>query len=123
MLVRDTTRYLVGDTDPVRLNFLSGKAIPVVALPLAPRFSSYSLWRGGDRIESVAADGQNELRFPQAVAPGNYAVEGEGQREGEARRAGLFSVNLPPEECLLTRVPVRNVEALFGAGSVAALDV
>ena len=35
----------------------------------------------------------------------------------------MFSVNLPQEECLLTRVPAAEVEALFGEKSVTPLDV
>ncbi|MCC6418759.1 MAG: BatA domain-containing protein [Gemmataceae bacterium] len=118
VLANLTTGYLAGDTQPVRLNFLSGQESPVVPLPLAPRFKEYALWRGPDLLDTVAADETlNELRFPQAAAPGNYAVAGEG------KKTAFFSVNLTTEEALLTRVPVKDVEAVFGRGSVLPLDV
>jgi hypothetical protein len=51
------------------------------------------------------------------VAPGQYAVEGL-----DGKRTGMFSVNLPPEECLLARVPVQDIEALFGPGAVVPVE-
>jgi hypothetical protein len=117
-LVRYSGRYLAGDLQPVRMNFISGQTVPVVALPLAQRLSSYTLWRDGELVDTVAADAaQNDLRFPQALTPGNYAVK------GEERSFGAFSVNIAPEESLLTRVPVAEVESLFGEKSVAPLDL
>jgi hypothetical protein len=124
VLARYPMRYLAGDTDPVRLNFLSGQAAPVATLPPVLRFHSYTLWRGPDLIDTVTADASvSELRLPQAVAPGNYSVEGEGKREADAKRVVQFSVNLAPEECSLDRVPPREVEALFGQESVVPLDL
>jgi hypothetical protein len=117
-LLRYSARYLAGDLEPVRMNFLSGQTVPVVALPLAGRLNAYTLLRDGEVVDTVTAEADlNELRLPQALTPGNYGVEGAG------KGVGLFSVNLPPEECLLTRVPVADVEALFGKDSVAPLDL
>jgi hypothetical protein len=118
MLVHRSMLYVAGDTESVRLNFLGGQTVPTVRLPLAPRYNSYTLWRDAELIDTVSAERtQNELRFPQAVAPGNYAVE------GERERIAFFSVNAPPEESNLTRVPVEEVEGLFGTRAVVPLDV
>ncbi len=113
-----STSYLAGDTQPVQLNFLAGQSVPVIGLPLAPRSKTYTVSRPGAPGETVTAeDGQNDLRFPQAVVPGNYVVE------GDRAKTGFFSVNVAPEEGVLTRVPVSEVEGLFGAGAVVPLDV
>src|SRR5262249_30887346 len=53
----------------------------------------------------------------QAVQPGNYALEGDG------KRVAAFSVNMPQEETDLRRLPVAEVEALFGKGAVVPVDV
>jgi hypothetical protein len=113
-----STSYLAGDAEPVQLNFLSGQAAPVVALPLAQRSKDYDLWRNGQHIRPVTAEpGQNVLRLQQAHDPGNYEVVAKGQW------AGRFSVNLPQEEIVLDRLPAAEVESLFGLGSVVPVDV
>jgi len=117
-LVSYSAKYLAGDLQPVRMNFLSGQTVPIVPLPLAMRLNAYSLFRNGEFVKEMTAEAaQNELRLPEVVVPGNYAVK------GEDKHVGVFSVNLPQEECLLTRVPAAEVEALFGEKSVTPLDV
>jgi hypothetical protein len=119
-LAYQATSHLAGDTEPVQLNFVSGQTVPVVTLPLAQRLepTPYKLARaGGEGVEVTVEAGQNVLRLPQAIQPGNYVIEGEGQH------VAAFSVNLPQEETDLRRLPVAEVESLFGKGAVAPVDV
>jgi hypothetical protein len=117
-LALQATSHLAGDTEPVQLNFVSGQTVPVVTLPLAQRFKEYTVSGPGELRDAVPAEaGQNTLRLPQAVVPGNYAVHGEG------KRVASFSVNLPQEETVLQRLPVEAVESLFGKGAVVPVDV
>jgi len=112
-----STSYLAGDAEVARLNFLSGQTVPSVALPVAPRFASYTL-RGPDGVDTVAAsEGQNMLALPRATIPGHYVVEGL-----DGKLTAAYSVNLPPEECVLTRVPLQEIEALFGLDAVAPVE-
>jgi hypothetical protein len=107
------TSYLAGDAEAVRLNFVSGQGAPEVRLPLAARAQTYTL-QGPGILETVtAAEHANVLLLKEATAPGNYVVE-----DPARSRIGAFSVNLPPEEGLLTRVPAEEIEAMFGPGSV-----
>jgi Aerotolerance regulator N-terminal len=116
------TQYLAGDTEEPRLNFQSGQTTPVVSLPVSPRFPDYSL-RGPDVFERVAVDiGQNDLVLRQAVAPGNYVLEGFKGEENVGRPVAAFSVNIPPEESNLTRVPPAEIESMFGTGAVVPVD-
>jgi hypothetical protein len=122
VITRLATTYLAGDLEAVQLNFLSGQADPVAKLPLEQRYPTYSL-RGPDLLETVnVQEGQNDLVLKQAVAPGNYVVEGvTGEGKAGKRMAG-FSLNIPSEESDLTRVPPGEIEALFGAGTVVPVE-
>jgi hypothetical protein len=112
-----STAYLAGDTEAAQLNFLSGHASPVLAVPAALRAPAYTLRGPQGLVESVpAGENQGELRFKQAVQPGNYTLE------DDTRQVGGFSVNLPPEEGNLARVPVADIESLFGPGAVVPLE-
>jgi hypothetical protein len=117
VLAHLATGYLAGDAEAVQLNFVSGQTVPTVTLPLTPRFPTYTL-RGPNLVDIVpASEGQNTLRLPKAVAPGHYTVEGL-----DGKRTAAFSVNMPPEECVLTRVPPQEIEALFGPGAVVPVE-
>jgi hypothetical protein len=117
VLTHLSTSYLAGDAQAVQLNFLSGQTVPTVALPLAQRYPTYTV-NGPGGVDLVpAAEGQNTLALPKAVTPGNYTVEGP-----DGKRVATFSVNMPPEECVLTRVPVAEIEALFGPGAVVPVE-
>src|SRR5262249_17398307 len=126
--------YLAGNVQEADLNhLLSGQTLKQgvrVPLPLAPRFASYILSRAE---KPPAADGagapflalvprpadENELHVTQAVEPGTYSLLGAG--EGKPWLAG-FSLNVPPEEGVLTRVPVEPIEEVLGPGSVLAVE-
>jgi hypothetical protein len=117
-----TAKYLAGDLQAVQLNFLSGQADPKVKLPMEARYPAYSL-RGPDLLEPIAVeDGQNDLVLKQAVQPGNYNVDGVTGEGNTGKRVAGFSVNIPPEESDLTRVPLAEIEALFGAATVVPVE-
>jgi hypothetical protein len=116
--VNEVLRHLTGEAEDAALNHPTGPAVPV-PLPLTPRFPSYTVQgpglTGADTV-ATRAEGAGELRLTQPRQAGNYAVTG-GGREWEAK----FSLNVPPEECLLLpRVGADAVEELFGPESVLA---
>jgi hypothetical protein len=111
------TAYLAGDAEAVQLNFTTGQGVPEVRLPLAGRAPAYTLQGPGVLEQVPASEGQNVLALKEAVTPGNYVVEDPGRT-----RVGAFSVNLPAEEGLLARVPVEEIEALFGSGAVVPVE-
>jgi hypothetical protein len=119
VLVQETVGYLAGDTEEIDFNFQTGQTVPV-PLPLTPRFPRYTLQGPGltgSEASVPRVDNQNVLKISQAVAPGNYTLVG-----GDDQRAAAFSLNVPPEECQLARVPAEQIEALFGPGAVLAVD-
>jgi hypothetical protein len=113
-----TMDYLAGSAETGSFNFQSGQTINI-PLPAAQRSPTYTLDGPGlsanDRLLS-RADGQAELAVTQAVTPGNYTLQ-----SGEGKWATSFSVNIPPEESQLTRVPPEQVEELLGKGAVLPL--
>jgi aerotolerance regulator-like protein/VWA domain-containing protein len=119
-----TTRYLTGEDKAVRLNFSCGVEEPQVLLPPAPRFPSYVLRgvsRGAEAFETLTTDGQaNVLRIKQMSLPGNYRVEGPAAAGQPGPVLAGFSLNLPPEEGDLTRVPATEIESVFGDNAVIA---
>jgi hypothetical protein len=52
------------------------------------------------------------------VQPGNYAVFDPTTE----KRVASFSLNVPPEESQLDRIPVEQIESLLGSGSVLSVD-
>jgi hypothetical protein len=114
-----TLRYLAGDMEEVNLNFESGEPV-LVPLPLDPRRPPYSV--GGPALEDadstlIPAENENVLQVKGAVQPGNYPVF-----DNEGGRIGRFSVNVPPAECDLARVPPAQIAALFGPGAILEVD-
>ena len=121
-LAKLPTQYLTGEDKGVRLNFQCGVEEPIVELPASVRQAAYTL-RGPDLFETLAADPQAaELRVKQATLPGNYSVENPNAAAPADPVLARFSVNLPPEENDLTRVPAAEVESLFGAGSIVTAE-
>jgi hypothetical protein len=118
VLVQKTIGYLAGDAESGVFNFSCGQSVPV-ALPAESRLLNYTIdgpgLNGADNQVPRAED-QGELQITKAMVPGNYKVLGDG------KPVGAFSLNLPAEESQLNRVPVEQIEALFGAGSVLPLD-
>ena len=115
-----TARYLAGDAETPRHNFITGREPPRLSLRGSDLFSAFTL-RGPEQLEKVLApEPGGQLVFPQATLPGNYLVESAG---GEVvQRLGGFSVNMPAEESDLARVPAEELESVLGQGAVVPVD-
>lgn len=118
-LATRTSGYLAGDTEETNLNFHAGQLV-TVPLPGKERFSTYTL-RGpgitGTQAILARREDQGALEIPQAVTPGTYHVI-----DPKDTVTAQFSVNIPPEESLLTRVPAEQIEELFGPDSILPVD-
>ena len=122
VLAKYPTQYLTGEDKGVNLNFQCGVEEPRLPLPVAPRYAVFKL-SGPDLIETLAADPQaNELSVKEAKLPGSYTVTGHVAAGQPGTPLGSFSVNLPPEENDLTRVPAAEVEALLGNGTIVTAE-
>lgn len=115
VLANKTVGYLAGDADEASFNYLAGQTV-TVPLPPTPRFPTYTLQ--GPEVTGTDAvvprtENQGELVLPQAVAPGNFTLVG-----GDGRRTTSFSINVPPDECLLARVQAEPIEDLLGEGAL-----
>ena len=87
--------------------------------PAAQLKSSYSIQPSPSAAESIVSrvENETELHLTKTLAPGNYAIADE-----DGTRVAAFSVNVAPEESILTRVPVEQIEDLLGGGSVLPID-
>lgn len=110
--------YLAGETEDANVNFLCGQSVPV-ALASNVRFRSYTIvgpgLKGQEKIVN-RSEKQVELNITQAIQPGNYKVI------GKETMVSAFSLNVPPEENRLTRVPSEQIESLLGEGSLMSVD-
>ncbi|MCS6850027.1 MAG: BatA domain-containing protein [Gemmataceae bacterium] len=117
-LVKKSVGYLAGDSEEPTLNWQCGQ-VASVPLPVAPRFPTYLLQGPGvsqsDAVVSTV-DKQSEIHLTQVAMPGNYQLIG-----GERKWWAAFSLNTPAGESLLEKVPVEQIEALFGPNSVVSL--
>lgn len=118
-LAQLTAAYLTGAAQDGHFNHLSGQPVSV-ALPPGSRFPTYTVIGPGlIGADALVPRAENEggLLLSKAVLPGNYQVVGP-----DGSPAGRFSVNVPPEESDLGRIPVEQVEAVLGSGSLVPLD-
>jgi hypothetical protein len=110
-------RYLAGDEQEPTYNYITGQTVPV-PLPAKPFLPTYTL-AGPGVVGSDATltrqPEQRELRIVNATTPGNFTVLA---MERGAQRLAAFSLNTRPDECRLDRVPLEQIEALLGPGSV-----
>jgi Aerotolerance regulator N-terminal len=113
-------QHLAGDTKEPTFNYITGQTVPV-PVPTTPFLPTYTLAgpgvAGGDATLTRQKE-QRELTITRATTPGNFlvlAVPDEGQG---VQRLAAFSMNPRPDEYRLDRVPVEQIEALLGEGSV-----
>lgn len=117
VLIDRVCRYLAGEVSLPELNFVCGET-PLLALtgsgqpPLTLHGPGLS---GGER--NVKPAGEGRLALPQAVLPGHYLL-----LDGRNRPAGGFSLNVAARESDLERLPVEELEAVFGTGTVVRAD-
>jgi hypothetical protein len=127
-LAQVTAGYLAGDVKDASFNHPTTGHELLVPLPLTSPDAQFTLCRSnrprGPGISGVEVkgtvtrqEGQAKLESNQTVLPGNYTLAG-----ADNNPVTCFSLNPPPQECELGRVPVEEIEALFGAGAVLKLD-
>jgi hypothetical protein len=119
-------RYLAGDTADANFNYTAGATVSVL-LPRARigresvvAFSGPNI--SGDDAIIRPGDKQTELRVgpPKTSAAGNYNFLVEKDR-AEVWKDG-FSMNVPPEESNLDKVPVEAIEELTDKDRVIPVD-
>ncbi|MBY0526465.1 MAG: VWA domain-containing protein [Gemmataceae bacterium] len=119
VLANKTIGYLAGDAEAAAFNFACGQTV-TIALPPTPRFPSYILEGpalGGGAVTIARTATQSEIRVVQAVAPGQFTLTG-----GERQWVTGFSMNVPPGEYNLARVPGEQIEAVLGKGALLPVD-
>jgi hypothetical protein len=118
-LMLQSSRYLCGEQEGRNLNFTLGQDEPTVVLPPGPRFASYALI-GAELFDKLSANDKGMLTFKELAEPGNYVLEGRNPDANQKQIVAAFSVQMPPEESDLTRVPEPEIERLAGTGAVIA---
>lgn len=118
--------YLAGENAPPQLNFTLGRGDPVVILGIVPVLAEPPTLRGPNGVKPLALElGQTQVTLRDLAMPGNYVIEGKVNESGEQRRLAGFSLNIPSEECDLSRVPAAEIEpfsALLSLDRSATLD-
>jgi hypothetical protein len=116
-------RHLAGDTREPTFNYVTGQAV-TVPLPAKP-LPTYTLVGpgvlGGDSTLTPQA-GQRDLSITQATTPGNFLVLAVPDEKQPVQKLAAFSMNPRPDEHILDRVPVEQIEAVLGPGSVLPVD-
>jgi hypothetical protein len=114
VLIDRVCRYLGGEATAPEMNFRCGQ-VPQVTLPAGaegPFTLSGPGLSGSDRNVRLPGKGGPVL-LSQAVQPGNYVV-----LDGRNQPVAGFSLNIPPVETDLERVPIEQLELVLGKGSV-----
>lgn len=118
ILVDRTCKYISGESRLPDLQFTSGQAA-VVEPPQSAWRPPFQL-KGPGLTPAESQIPSPEMRVPlvirQAIEPGNYQV-----LDSKDKVTAAFSVNLPNEEMILEKIPLEEVEKLFGKGSVVPL--
>lgn len=118
VLVNKVMGYLAGDADEPVLNHVAGQPVsaPVTTSPSVTTFTLQGPQLGAAEAVVTHPEGQPDVLLPQAVSPGNYNL-----LDSAGKRVAAFSINLPPEESLLTRLPEEPIEDLLGTGAVLSV--
>lgn len=118
VLIGLSTKHLVGELEPVAMNFFTHQAHPPYWKLTNNKAVGFVL-KGPDglRRNLLPPDKGDVLYFGEAKTPGNYQLDAVG-----GSRAGAFSLNLPPVEGDVSRLDVRTVEDVLGSGAVLPLN-
>jgi hypothetical protein len=113
--------YLAGDAESADLTFVAGQtvSIPAPNQPILPSYQLSGPGIAGNDAVLPRAEGQKDLRIAHAVTPGNYTILANDGRT--PRRVVAFSIIPRPDEYLLDRVPVEQIEERLGKDSVLPL--
>lgn len=118
VLIDRVCRYLAGEVTIPELNFLCGP-MPIVSLTAAPAppltINGPGLAGPERALKPPGADGR--LALPQARLPGNYVV-----LDGRSQPVAGFSLDVAAREGDLERVPVEELETIFGRGAVVRIE-
>jgi hypothetical protein len=120
-LLMQATGYLAGETVPPQLNFMLGHGDPVVALGAMPALAAPPTLSGPFGAKPLEP-GETRLVLRDLAMPGNYVIDGKVKESGELRRLAGFSLNIPSEECDLSRVASVEIERLFPADALLKID-
>ncbi len=121
-LLSEATRYLAGESVAPQLNFTLGRGDPVVVVPPGPALELLMTLRGpGMSHPLTLAPGQTQLVLRDLKAPGNYVLDARTKDGRELRGIASVSLNVPAEECDLTKVPAGEFEPLFGGDALLTL--
>lgn len=118
-----TLRYLVGETQAVRMNYETGQMV-LVKWPTDPKKNEKPFFLAGPDVlnsESQVKRDPKEAYFrwpPEKTGTaGLFTLANEDKSWAEG-----FSLNIPGTESDLARVPIEQVETFFGKEGVAAAD-
>lgn len=114
VLANEAISYMVGDKEEATFNFTCGQ-VAVLPVPASARVPEYTLdgpGITGPDTRVPRAEGDGELRIRQTHMPGNLVVIGPPPWKSR------FSLNPAGAEFQLDRVPVEEIEKLFGKDSV-----
>ena len=107
------TRYLAGNNEEVELNFNGPDKKPWVVIPTDITTPTFDLI-GPDKSRAINRKfGQTALTFTDVQRPGNYFLD-----DPDGKTVAAFSVNAPAAESRLDRVPLLDIEQVFGKESV-----
>jgi hypothetical protein len=115
VLANEVAGYLLGDAEDVNFNFACGQVL-ALPLPQNARFPEYTVdgpGVTGSDTRVMREDKDTELRIRQTGTAGNFVVSG-----GKPRWETKFSLNPPPNEFLLDRVPAEEIEKVTGPESL-----
>jgi hypothetical protein len=122
-LLTQATGYLAGETASPQLNFTLGRGDPVATLGAVPPLAAFPTLSGPSGVKELKLEpGDTRLVLRDLTMPGNYIIDGKVKESGELRRLAGFSLNVPPEECDLSRVPASEIEPLFPGDVLLKID-
>ncbi len=121
VLVDLVCRYLAGEGSGVDVNHLCRQrfTVPLPGAPFEPPFKLFGPGLSESESTLALSADQASLDVPPTLEAGNFFIRGSSKDE---RNAAAFSMNIRPEEYDLTRVPVDDIEKVFGPDSVLAVE-
>ncbi len=119
-LALQSGRYLCGDRESQPVNFTLGQDTPSLPAPRGTKHVRFTLV-GPDLLENVTVGDKTQLDFKELLVPGNFVLQGSLPDKERGEPLFRFSLNVPSEESDLSRVPLTEIEPLFGKDAVRAV--
>jgi hypothetical protein len=114
-------RHLAVEPGQQAVNFNFGVRPPAFTRRAFQVYPKYIL-STPEASEEVHFDDQSRWVGDRLAKAGNYALAGTNAELARTEELFRFSINEPGSESDLSRVPISEIEALLGAGSVAPQD-